>query len=373
MGESLNRRLPATALHLLTARQVQAVKEGDHGDGGGLLLRVRGQSASWVFKFTSPAGKRREMGLGVAPRGSTAQAGATLTAARDMAHKARELLRNGTDPIDAREQAREAARGAQDAKKAEKARERWTLARCARDYHERVIEPTRTTKHAAQYINSLENHVPAALWHAPVADIKAPELLRALLAVKPHEKARNLTSGDKVPETVQRIRQRLDAVFEDAIFHGRATANPAAAVKRKLTEGAPLRVRGQFKALPYRDAPAFMARLRAAPGTAARCLELAVLTASRTAEALLAQWGEVDLLAGTWLLPKSRMKAGEPHLVPLSPRALAVLSGQVGQHARWVFPSTMKGYEDKPQSNMAGERQAACPVKRHSAWPVGRG
>ena len=47
------------------------------------------------------------------------------------------------------------------------------------------------------------------------------------------------------------------------------------------------------------------------------------------------------------------MKAGEPHLVPLSPRALEVLKGQAGQHARWVFPSIMKGCEDKPQSNMA--------------------
>ncbi len=39
---------------------------------------------------------------------------------------------------------------------------RWmwlTLCRCARDYHERVIEPTRTTKHAAQWIASLETQL----------------------------------------------------------------------------------------------------------------------------------------------------------------------------------------------------------------------
>lgn len=346
-------RRTAAKLHLLTAKQVQHAGDGDHSDGGGLLLRVRGESASWVFRYTSPSGRRREMGLGIAHRGSPGQAGDALTGARDAAHKARELLRSGSDPLEAKTARREATRQAEDARKATKAREHWTLARCARDYHERVIEPTRTTKHAAQYIASLENHIPASLWHRSITEIDPPELLKALAEIKPHERARNLSQGDCVAETVQRIRQRLDAVFEDAIFHKRCATNPAAAVRRKMREGLPKKKAGQFKALPYKEAAAFMARLRAAPGTAARCLELAILTASRTSEALLAQWNEVDLQAGTWLLPASRMKAGKPHLVHLSPRAFAVLSGQAGQHARWVFPSTMKGYEDKPQSNMA--------------------
>ena len=343
----------AARLHLLTARQVQGAGEGDHGDGGGLLLRVRGASASWVLRYTSPTGKRRDMGLGIAHRGSTAQAGEALTAARDLAHRARELLRQGQDPITERDKHREGARTTETARKAEAAKSRLTLARAARDYHERTIESSRTAKHAAQWIASLENHVPAALWHAPIASITAPALLQALLAIKPHEKARNLTSGDKVPETLQRIRQRLDAVFEDGIFHGHCASNPAAAIRRKLRETMPRRKAGKFAALPFREAPEFMARLRASEGTAARCLEFAVLTAARTSEALLAEWSEIDMEAGAWLVPGERMKAGEPHLVHLSRRAVAVLEGQAGQHARWGFPSIMKGYEDKPQSNMA--------------------
>jgi integrase len=311
-----------------------------------------GESASWVFRYTAPTGRRREMGLGVVRRGSSAHAGVALTAARDRAHAARELLRNGTDPLDAKEQRREAALNAEAAKKAAQARDRWTLARCAREYHARVIEPNRTPKHAARWISSLENHVPPALWDAPVADLTAPELLRALLAVKPHERARNLT-GDRVPETVQRIRQRLDAVIEDAIFHDRATSNPAAAVKRKLTEGASPRQRGQLKALPYREAPALLHRLRAAEGTAARCLEFAVLTATRASDALEAEWSEFNLEAGTWLLPAGRMKAMEAHLVPLSLRALEIVKAQAGKDARYVFPSTMPGRTDEPMSNMS--------------------
>lgn len=350
------RRKTAARLHLLTARQLQAAQEGDLSDGGGLLLRIRGESAAWVFRYTSPGGKRREMGLGVCHRGSTAQAGDSLTTARRAAHEERDRLTRGIDPLDAKDQRRAEAAAAEAARKAEKARERWTLARCARDYHERVIEPSRTDKHAAQWIASLENHIPAALWHKPIADVDAPELLQALLAIEPHERARRVEPGAKVAETVQRIRQRLDAVFEDAIFHKRCTANPAAALRRKMRETMPRKDAGQFAALPYREAPAFMQRLRAMEGTAARTLEFAVLTAARTGEAIGAQWSEVDLEARTWLVPAERMKASgkdkaEPHLVHLSDRAVEILRGQLGQHLALVFPSTMKA--DSPQSNMA--------------------
>ena len=353
-------RRSTARLHLLTARGVHKAGDGDHSDGGNLLLRVRGESASWVFRYTAPSGKRRDMGLGVSRHGSLPLAGESLTGARDLAHKARELLRQGLDPLAERDSRRQAAAVAEVAKKVEKAKDRLTLARAARGYHERVIEPTRTPKHAAQWISSLENHVPADLWHAPLSSITAPELLKALEGVTPHERARNLTTdGGKVPETVRRIRQRLESVFEDAQFHGQVASNPAAAIRRKMRESEPGRKarktkggRG-FKALPYKEAPAFMGRLRAMPGTAARTLEFAVLTVARTSEALLAEWGEFDLEAGVWTVPASRMKAGEPHLVHLSSRALDLIKGQAGQHARWVFPSTMKGCEDKPQSNMA--------------------
>lgn len=290
------------------------------------------------------------MGLGVAHRGSTAQAGDTLTGARDKAHDARQLLRDGTDPLDAKEQRREALREAEATTRAQKARERWTLARCARDYHARTIEPTKTAKHAAQWIASLENHMPASVWHKPIADIEAPELLEALGQVKPHERARRHT-GDTMPETLQRMRQRLDAVFEDAIFHRRCTSNPAAAIRRKMREALPRKQAGQFAALAYREAPALLARVRAVEGIAARCLEFAVLTAARTGEALGATWAEIDLQAGAWVVPAERMKAKEPHTVYLSPRALEVLAAVRGLHKDWVFPSPM--LNGKPLSNMA--------------------
>jgi integrase len=91
-------------------------------------------------------------------------------------------------------------------------------------------------------------------------------------------------------------------------------------------------------------------------GTAACCLEFAVLTAARTGESLGAAWAEIDLKAATWLVPAERMKASgkdraEPHLVHLSARAMEVLRGQLRLHAASVVPSTIKA--DSPQPNMA--------------------
>ena len=281
---------------LLSTKQVQHAGDGDHYDGGGLLLRVRGASVSFVFRYTSPcgpsAGKRRERGLGPARRATADQAGDSIKGARKEADKARDLLSAGIDPIDHEAQQRQAEKDAEAARQAAEAatvkREHWTLCRIARAYHERVIEPTKTAKHGRDWIASLENHIPASVWNKPIADVTPPELLEALRKVTAHGDARRVQKGVFVAETVGRIRQRLEAIFEDAIFHGHCTSNPAAAIRRKMREELPAKRSGELKALPYREAPALLARVRSAEGTAARCLEFAVLTVSRTAEALYA-------------------------------------------------------------------------------------
>ncbi len=186
----------------------------------------------------------------------------------------------------------------------------------------------------------MENHVPAELWDAPIGSVTAPALLDFLIVLR-----------KKVPETAMRIRQRLEAVFEDAIFRGVCATNPAAATKRKLRESQGRHEKGQLAALPYVDAPAFVTALRAAEGVAARCLEFALLTAARTSEAIGAEWSEIDVDHCVWTIPPTRMKAGEAHVVYLGARALELLEGQRGLDKRWLFPSPM--LDGKPLSNMA--------------------
>jgi len=346
-------------IHRLSATEVREAR-ADLSDGGGLLLRVKPGGAAWAWRFTAPDGKRRELGLGVCNRQSAKLAGESLTLARTLATEARLMLARGVDPLAQRQaqRAEHRARETESTAAAATARdvEHWTLARCGRDYHARVIEPKMTAKHAAQWIASLENHVPAALWHAPIVTITAPALVVALLRIKPHKRARHYGSGDRLGETRSRILQRLAAVWDDAIFHGRATTNAAgSAARRKIAEGAPKRRKGSHLALPHAEAPAIMRAIAAAEGIGARALEFAVLTAARTGEVLGARWREIDAEAKLWRIPAERMKARRPHDVPLSVQALAVLDRVRGLDAELIFPGAAVGADGaaRPLSNMA--------------------
>ena len=154
-------------------------------------------------------------------RRSTAQAGDSLIRAREVAQKARDLLRQDIDPLVAREQQREAERLAAEDGESQPG---VALELTGRRYHGTTVAGCAGTGQAA-------------------------------------ECARNLKGGT-VPETLRRIRQRLESLFEDAQFHERCTGNPAAAVRRKLREQLPSRAREPLKALPCREAPAPMAGVR---------------------------------------------------------------------------------------------------------------
>lgn len=304
------------AIHLLTSKQIAAAPNGHLNAGGGLVLRVDGEHARWWFPYTSPGGQRRAMSLGTAAiRGETKLIDHGLRNAREIASEARSLLSRGQDPLELRNagkaQAQKRVREARSARK----RERTTLARVARAYHETVIEKSRTPLHAQHWIDSLENHLPSSVWDAPIDSISAPTLLDVMTKVQ-----------RKVPETATRIRQRLEAVFNDAALRGLCMSNPARTIRRPMSEALGKRQQRALSALPYAEVPAFVAALRKRPGTAARALEFALLTTARTCEVIGAQWSEFNLDAGLWIVPGERMKAGEDHTVFLSPRAVALLS-----------------------------------------------
>ena len=54
--------------------------------------------------------------------------------------------------------------------------------------------------------------------------------------------------------------------------------------------------------------------------------EFLVLTAARSGEVRGARWSEIDLDARTWTVPGERMKTGREHRVPLSDRAIEILT-----------------------------------------------
>ena len=81
-----------TRKHLrLNDRTVKAARDGVHLDGDGLLLQVRGEQRSWIFRY-AVTGKVRWMGLGSARVLGLAEA-------RQKAQDARRLILAGIDPL----------------------------------------------------------------------------------------------------------------------------------------------------------------------------------------------------------------------------------------------------------------------------------
>src|SRR3546814_3436536 len=87
------------ALNKLSARKVETLsKPGWYNDGGGLYLRItEDRPTKWVYIFKRDT-KRREMGLG-------ALADVSLAVARELAASARQMVKDGLDPIEERKAA----------------------------------------------------------------------------------------------------------------------------------------------------------------------------------------------------------------------------------------------------------------------------
>ena len=65
---------------------------------------------------------------------------------------------------------------------------------------------------------------------------------------------------------------------------------------------------------------------------------------------LNSNWDEIDLVKAIWTIPAERMKAGEPHSVPLSSKALNILeeANKLGTGNGLIFPSSI---DNKPMSD----------------------
>ena len=157
------------------------------------------------------------------------------------------------------------------------------------------------------------------------------------------------------PEAASRLRGRIKSILGWATTMGYRTGdNPAqwrAHLENLLPAKTKVRRVRHHPALPFTEVSPFIAALRNQEGLAAKALELTILTAVRTGDALGARWDEIDFDAEVWAIPGARMKADREHRVPLSQPALAILKSlHEVRRGPFVFPGQKS---TKPLSNMA--------------------
>jgi integrase len=292
----------------LTTKKVAKLKEpGRYLDQRGLYLQITPAGVrSWVLRYER-GGRERMMGLGPVDD-------FPLHMARERASAARRLLKDGVDPLDARNQ----ERAKQAADKALTAAGNVTFKECAEQYFKFHSPKWSSPKHAKQFTATLEQYAYPVLGKVPVAAIDKTLVLKA---IEPH--------WYRITETADRVRGRIQAVLDFAKTRGLRSGENPAAWTGNLIHALPARTSitkdRHHAALAFAEMPAFMAQLAARNSIAARALEFLVLTAARLGEVIGATWDEIDLVGKTWTVPAERMKARDEHRVPLSGRAIEIL------------------------------------------------
>ena len=298
---------------------------GHYGDGGGLWLQIsKFKSKNWVFRYTLH-GTRREMGLGATHTVSLAEA-------RQKAKECRLTLLDGKDPIEVRETTTlaEALRRAK----------MMTFDQCAAAYIEAHRSSWKNVKHISQWENTIQVYASPVIGKLPVTSVDTDLVVKILNPI-----------WQTKTETATRLRGRIESVLDWATTSKfRQGDNPArwrGHLENLLSSPNKIAKVKHHPALPWQELGKFMVDLREREGVAARAVELAILTATRSGEVRNATWAEFD--AGLWVIPAARMKMGREHRIPL-PTAAVELLGKMPRLGDLVFPGTKK---DKPLSDMS--------------------
>jgi hypothetical protein len=230
----------------LTVKRIERLTEpGTYLDGrigggvAGLYLKVNtATSRSWLLRYEQ-AGRERWMGLGPVSE-------VTLVQARNAAKIAREQLRQGIDPINARRDAK-AERLSQNASSR-------TFAEAAEQYFNFHSAMWRSSKHQHNFLASLKNYAYPTIGKLPVDKIDRALVLRILEPI-----------WQTKSETASRVRGRIENVLDYArVQNWRSGENPAAwagNLEHALPATGKITKVRHHAALPWADMPAFIVEL----------------------------------------------------------------------------------------------------------------
>ena len=312
----------------LTSNAIKTARATDKlqklSDGGGLQLHIPttgGKLWRWAYRFE---GKQKTMPLGVYPA-------VTLAQARELRREGVKLLASDVDPMVKKKADKRATAVAHEN----------NFEAVARDWWAHWQHTSSSQHHIQQTMRRLEADVFPAIGTRPVSGIEAPELRDMAQAIEKRGAG----------ELAKRSLQMCSMVFRYAIAHGKASRNPAVDIRpsdilkaRKVVNHA---------RVDAAELPQLLRKIEAYKGkpTTRLALKMMALTFVRTSELIEARWAEFDLEAARWDIPAERMKMKTPHVVPLSPQAIAVLQAlhTVTGERELLFPGERD--HDKAMSN----------------------
>jgi integrase len=320
----------------LNDTQIKNAKPQDQeynlGDSHGLTLRIKPNGTKlWRFNYQRPITKKRaNLSLGKYPDLSLAKA-------RAKAVTARELLADGIDPKEHRD----------NELKAKQAILKHSFEMVANDWMK--LKASEVKEGTYKTISStLINHIFPVIGKTPITTLTAPQVITAL---RPIEAKGNL-------EVIARVCQYLNQIMRYAVNHGIIHANPLSGIKEvfmasKVTNNPHVKPEQLSELLNTINA----ANIR----KVTRWLILWQMhTMTRPAETALAQWSEIDLEKNLWIIPGERIKTGIDHHIPLTNETLAILEAikPISGNSPYIFPADRDPnlHANKASANMALKR-----------------
>jgi len=280
-------------------------------DGAGLRLRIRPDgSRTWVYRYRLD-GKETSTGLGAYPTVS-------LQIARAKALEAKQHVSKGDNASTAKRLAKANQIIKGDA----------TFGAIARDWLAHNKSEW-STHHYERNEGLLRRYLLPDLEKLPIDAIKEAYLYTVIK--EPYDKGKK--------ESARRARAIASQIFSHARATHRGTTNPARDMADNPYFKKPPVV--HFSALPQADVAELIRKLNLT-GTeqildakTVCALRLALYTGLRDNSIRGALWREIDLDAGFWTVPSTRMKSGREHQVPLPTQAVAAL--------KTIHPLTYRG------------------------------
>ena len=314
----------------LSDASIKAAKPIDRplrlSDERGLYLLLNPDGARWWRFDYRIAGKRKTLSMGVYPDVS-------LRVARERRDAARGQVSQGIDPSANRRAVKVARENSFEA--------------IAREWFEK-FKSTWAESHSVKMIRRLETNVFPWIGKRPINDLKAPDLLAVMRRVEERGAV----------ETAHRCIHYCSRVFRYAAATGRADRDITIELRGAIPPSTPK----NYAAIT--DPSQIGQLLRALDGYkgsfVTQCaLRLSPLVFLRPGELRHGEWTEIDLSAAEWRISASRMKMGQPHIVPLSTQAVEILSS--------LRPFTGTGNYLFPSARGPQRAGGRLPSSRHCA------
>ena len=160
-------------------------------------------------------------------------------------------------------------------------------------------------------------------------------------------------------DTAHRLKQLCGQVFRYAVVSGLAERDVTTDLRDALTVKTKVHHPAITEPKLVGDLLRSMYAYTGHPCTVG-ALKLAPLVFVRPGELRTAQWTEIDLDAGEWRIPGTKMKMKVDHIVPLSTQAVEILRGvqPITGHGRYVFPSLRTGERPMSENTINGALRA---------------